>query len=241
MAKLAQGIDVNDELKLYLVANRLKPSSMLLLDPLYFDTGYPFEKNREYILVKTNEDILLNPQDIKNFEMALQRMGVSYKQDHQNNVDTKTHGSGGEQISCQRAFFHIGKDQQSLGRLLSAKTDGETGLALGFPEDAVKAYQKIIDGELRDNSYVRVSLAKAKQAGLELPAWLAYITHVPEQLDLVNGNVSASSKELGEKYQDFVRRTYPILAQRVEQRFRERKLPIRWEKTPDGSYSLSFV
>ena len=127
-----------------------------------------------------------------------------------------------------------------MERLLSAKSDREIGLALGFPNESVEAYQKVIDGERRDGSYVSVSLARAKQAGIELPTWLAYICFVPENLDLVNGNISPSSQILAEKYQNFVRKNNPDLARRVEQNFLDRKLPDSWEKTPDGGYSCCY-
>jgi hypothetical protein len=136
-------------------------------------------------------------------------------------------------------MFYVSSTQDDLEGLLSAKSDREIGLALGFPIESVEAYQKIIDGERRNGSYVSVSLAKAKQAGLELPTWLAYISFVPKNLDLINENVSI--QRFAEKYQNFVRRNNPNLAKRVEQEFLDREFPDSWEQKPDGGYSFYIL
>ena len=62
-------------------------------------------------------------------------------------------------------------------------------------------------------------MQNAENAGISIPSWLAYISFVPEQLDLVSGKISKSSETLGNKYQEFVRANNPELAKRVEARF----------------------
>ena len=41
------------------------------------------------------------------------------------------------------------------------------GLALGYPYEAVRAYNKVIDGKLRDGGYNLVCLAEAKKQALK--------------------------------------------------------------------------
>ncbi len=137
--------------------------------------------------------------------------------------------------------FNIAKERKYLDDLCKAQTSQEVGRALGFPNEATADFRKVINGERRDNSYFLVSLAKTKQHGVVIPSWLGYISFIPEELDIVGGNVSPSSKALGETYQEFVRDTEPDLARRVELSFSETKLPSSWEKRPeDGSYKLKF-
>ncbi len=235
MTKLT--IDIIDELNLYLVVCGLKPASLVTLDPLNFDEGYDIRR-KENMSYNEEPDMRLKPEHINQFRKFLEDLGVPY---HQNGTENwQTYNESGKPIQAESILFQVGKDKSSLERLLNAKNDGEIGLVLGFPVEAVKAYGKMIDGEIRDGQYAQISLAKAKQAGLELPTWLAYINHIPEDLDLVGGNVSETSQALGKKYQAFVRENNPELAKRVEQHFLNRRLPDFWEKTPNGSYAIHF-
>lgn len=238
MTGLTQGIDIGDELNLYLVANGLKPTSLVTLDPLNFDGGYNIRRDRNIRYIHEESDRRLNSEHIQGFRVALEDLGIAY---HQNGTKNwQTYNQNGKPIKAERVLFWVGKDKSSLERLLSADNDEEIGLALGFPIEAVKAYGEMIDGEIRDGQYQQIALAKAKQASLELPTWLSYINHIPEKLDLVSGNISQTSQALGEKYQAFVRENNPELAKRVEQHFLNRRLPDSWERTPNGSYTLCF-
>jgi len=242
-----QGLGVDDELNLYLVVNGLKSAAMITLDPFEFDDGYGIERRGNIALVHTDSDIRLKPEDILRFKSVLDSLGVAYKEKELQTWTTYSVEGGHlksekllEPIEVESLLFYVGKDQESLDGLFAAKSDEEIGLSLDYPKEAVKAYGKVIGEERRDGSYAQVCLAKIKQAGVELPLWLAYLSHVPEELDLINGNVSPSSKELGEKYQTFVRNNNPELAKRVEKYFVGRRLPDRWERGPGGSYGLYF-
>jgi len=146
-----------------------------------------------------------------------------------------------DDFTPQEVGFNIAKERRSLDDLRRAQTSQEVGRALGFPEEAIRDFCLVINGERRDASYFFVSLAKAKQHGVVIPSWMAYISFIPEQLDIVGGNMSQTSKALGETYREFVRDTEPDLARRVELSFSDLKLPISWEKRPvDLSYKLNF-
>ena len=233
-----KGIDIEDTLNLYLVANALKPACLVTLNPLYFDVGYNLGKNGDTIFIYEESNIKLKPEHIEQFKMYLNKLNVVYHQDKIENW--QTYNVNGKPIIVERILFQVGKDSYCLERLLNARNDEEIGLSLGYPLDAVKAYGKMINGERRDGQYVIVSLAKARQAGLELPTWLAYISHVPKYLDLVKGRVSETSKALGKKYQKFVRVNNPDLAKRIEEHFLNKRLPDSWERTPNGSYVIYF-
>jgi len=238
MISQIKGINIEDKLNLYLVANALKPACVVTLDPLYFDRDYNLEKNGDTIFIYEESNIKLKPEHLDQFKKYLNKLNVIYHQDKIENW--QTYNVNGKPINVERILFQVGKDSYSLERLVNARSDEEIGLSLGYPSDAVKVYGKVINGERRDGQYVQVSLAKARQAGLELPTWLAYISHVPKYLDLVGGKVSETSKALGEKYQKFVRVSNPDLAKRVEEHFLNRRLPDSWERTPNGSYVIYF-
>lgn len=238
MIKSIQGIDIVDELSLYLMTNGLKPASLVTLDPLLLDGEYNITHKENTMFIYEGSDIKLKPKHITQFREFLDKLDVAY---HQNKTKTwQTYNEDEKPIQVEEILFQVGKDESSLEKLLDAKNDEAIGLALGFPLEAAKAYQTTINGELRDGNYLQISLAKTKQAGLELPTWLAYINHVPEDLDLVGGNVSKTTQALGETYQVFVRENNPALAKRVEQHFLDRRLPDQWKLNSDGIYTIRF-
>lgn len=213
-----QGLEPGEELNLYLVANGFKPATTIVVKHFY---GY--EPGAE-------SEIVLQYRD------TFDRMGLKYEE----RLDEFVITDNGKEIKSATLGFDVGKCQENLDALRNAKTSEEVGLAYGYPKEAAEAFQKVIDGEPRDGQYFQISLAKAKEAGIDIPSWLAYISHVPEQLNLVGGDVSVSSKELGERYQSFVRTHNPTLAERVEKTFMDKNLPYRLERTPNGSYGLYY-
>jgi len=242
MEQLREILDIGDELNLYLVVNGLKPATMISLSSLNPSLNTRVTKSEElrekvrHVTLRVNFDVV---DDLKKY---LNGSEAKYKDWEQENISESWDSQGNKTMhqTCYDHMFYVSSNKKGLERLLSAKSDREIGLALGFPIESVEAYQKVINGERREGSYIPVSLARAKQAGIELPTWLAYICFVPENLDLVNGNVSLSSKQLAETYQNFVRENNPDLAKRVEQHFLDRKLPDSWEKRPDGGYSCCY-
>lgn len=240
--KIKKLLDVEDELNLYLVANKLKPASTIYIDPRSSKLegkvvlGEDFRDKIRYDTFK------LNSNDIENFRETLFRLGIKYKDWEDESVNDSWDSKGNQRNGIIRKGqkFYIGYNEENLERLLLAKEAKDFGRALGFPEKAVKSHQKMIDGERRDGGYVPVSLARAKKAGLKLPTWLGYISFIPENLDLVKGNVSPTSELLAKKYQNFVREHNSELAGRVEQAFLSKKLPESWEQMPHGGYSLTY-
>ena len=216
MAKLTQGIGTGDELILYLVTNSLKPSGFVHLSPLRFDQGYDIKRKEDAGYIYHESDIKLKQEHILQFKEILENLGLVYESQMETwqsfNVDDKP-------INIESMQFFVGKDSESLERLLEARSDEEIGLALGFPEEAVHAY-----GNRAYADQFQASLAKAQQAGVEIPSWLAYIRFVPGKFDIVAGNVLPSAEALGKKYQDFVRANNPDLARKVEEEFRDKTL-----------------
>ena len=64
--------------------------------------------------------------------------------------------------------------------------------------------------------------ALKENPGINIPAWLSYIFHDPEELDLISGKIPKSTEELGRMYQEYTRKTNPELAERVEYDFLKR-------------------
>ncbi|MBI3033940.1 hypothetical protein HYY72_02175 [Candidatus Woesearchaeota archaeon] len=184
MAFIHRGVGVCDELNLYLVAEGLKPAAIVSVAK-----GYSVRSVKQGSIVGVYADTpdlgvgdFLLRQLMADSQFALV-LGRDYH-----------HFSGAKD-------FYVGFNG-ALERLASAKTDEERGLALGFPEPAVRAYSAavVVDGEVRDGSFLQRRLWSALIEGVELPSWLAYISFVPEELDIVHGQVSRQSRMLGERY-----------------------------------------
>ena len=229
----AQGIDIDSEKNLYLVANKLKPASLILFSPCYFNKGYDGIKIEGGKKFYETSYVKLKPEDITQFRESVGKLCIFY---HQGKIEPRPFDGGNRRVvQIEEVMFEVGKDKESLDKLVVAKTDKEIGLALGYPTEAAEAFGKKINGETRNGHYCEVALIKAQEKGIEIPTWLAYISHVPEELDLVNRNISESSRELGKKYQDFIKKNNPKLAKGVEQDFL-RYLLKKYIKTADGDY-----
>lgn len=230
MLGMFEGVSISNELELYLVTNNLKPAAFVELSPLYL----PSYRNK----INNNTCIKLNGEDISNLKKNLNDSGLEYK------IRKKFFFRIPKQnkiIEYEHVPFGVASNKESLERLINAKSTEEIGLALGYPVEASRAYKTIINGEKINHTTFKVYLAKAQKAGFEIPTWLAYISFIPDKIDIVNENVSKSSKELGKKYQEFVRKNNPILAQIVEFFFQDESHPTNWKKKEDGSYELIYV
>lgn len=239
--QLTEILAVGDELNLYLVVNGLKPATIINLSSFSSSLNGRV-KNEELDGGVRYVTFYLDPSIVDYLRKYLDDLGLKYKDLNHENI-AESWGSQGEKIMHEVRHdhaFYVSSNQVDLERLISAKDDRERGLALGFPVESVEAYKQVIDGERRGGHYVPVALAKAKQLGMELPTWLAYISFIPEMFDLINGKISSSSQQLAERYQHFVKQHNPDLANRIEQHFLDRKLPDRWEKARDGGYACEY-
>ena len=233
---------VMDELNVLLVAGRLKPASLISIDPqnpAFADKIITSEEVRDSQKYKVNK---VSPEVVVEAINLFAMLALKYRgsQNEWINESWDSTGKRNSGVINKGYTFYIGSDSLSLDHLVTAKDDKELGLALGFPESAVTSFREVIDGDRRDGSDVPISMAKAKMAGVEIPTWLAYISFVPEQLDFVNKNVCPSTKRLGRRYRDFVQKHEPELAKRVEEQFFARLLPTSWEREEDGGYCLNF-
>ncbi len=204
------------------------------------------EVNELYRIIQAE---LVFPDNELNFYLVAEGLKPAAWLLNKNRADYKVIGPSFSQLGLpwkkmdEGGSFIIGKDKKSFKKILKAlekKSDKEIGLAFGYPEDTVRYYRRVVDGELRDAISVKVDLARAREAGMELPTWLAYIHHIPARLDLVKGNVSESSMSIGKRYQHYVRENNPPLAERVEQFFLEYPLPTKWRKRANKGYDLYF-
>jgi len=238
MVKLVQGVRVDDELCLYLVANGLKPASIIEINPMFFDKGYKIKKVERGFEIYEDEDIRIKKEHVDDFLKFLKDNELNFVPISAKMYDTLNEDN--QPIKYESMTFNVGKNKPSLAKLVDANEKKEIGLALGYPQEAVDAFTKIIDGERIDGYYILVNLAKAKQAGLEIPTWLAYINFIPERMDIVGGNISPTAKFIGLERQAYVRVNNPDLANRVESCFLNKKLPKSWQKARDSGYDINF-
>ena len=222
-------LTLGDELALYLASEGLKPAAWVTLDPLLLyppvDIKELFPKfhgslppippyhgiyNDEWKMITS---LQVHKTEEKTFKSYLQQSGFLYFQ----SPDLQFYQvfSGRDPILVGGIIFKfmIGTNEKNLQKFKDAKTDGEIGLALGYPYEAVEAYVQNRKPDMSKH------ISDAIKAGIEIPRWLAYIFHIPESIDLVNGKISVSSRLLGESYQKLVKAKNPELAERVEKSF----------------------
>ncbi|MDD4878631.1 MAG: hypothetical protein PHO02_06395 [Candidatus Nanoarchaeia archaeon] len=225
-----------DQMNLYLAWKGLKPASII---DLYLGKEEDDRKiNDEYI--KKTED---------KFSSLLEKRCICFEKE----ID-KAYGAALQNGKIIKEYsevflaYYIAKEKDNLENLVSAIKNKENGrinhkalgAALGYPKEAVDSFMTKKDEVLICGAYTQVELAKAKKAGVEIPRWLAYINYVVEEIDLINGKVSESSKALGEKYRKYIRKHNPRLAEKVENHFKRVALPVKWELRDDGFYAMDY-
>lgn len=200
----------HEEANFYLVSMGLKPAA-------YFNFDLPFEDKEDK---PTAESIL------SLYCSYFDTFGFPYSLFERNSSNRKI-------IST-----FIGSNQKNLDNLVAAKNGSELGIALGYPQSAVKAYE--------ENRAVNllVAMAEAKQAKADIPSWLAYVFYAPDRLNFVTGDVCETTEKRAKDYLKFVQENNPVLAEMVEYNLRaefEGNLPISWERIPSGKgYNLVF-
>jgi hypothetical protein len=126
-------------------------------------------------------------------------------------------------ITAERPYSILLVGGKNSSAVMDSVLNGDTekiGLSLGYPEDAVKYFSKEFGKRRVAEENFQYPILKAKNEGKEIPDWLAYISYIPEKLDIINGNVSDSSRCLGERYMNYVRKNNPYLAEVVESSFK---------------------
>lgn len=236
--KKIEGVMVTDELNIYLVANHLKPATEFMLSIRGF--WHPQAK--------------LEESDVKKFCNLLKQLGLHYSgQTYQVcqppgekpkpglPLKDKTLLTLPTNVRIKCIEIYIGKTKKDLEDLEKAQTAAEFGKAYGFPKEAIASYNKKVKGIVRDGIYQIVKETEAKRAGIKVPSWLYYISHVPEELDIINNHISKSSEALGKKYERFVKEHNPSLARRLEKFIEENKSkPDSWTLGKDGRYRMHF-
>ncbi|MFA5888297.1 MAG: hypothetical protein WC852_06335 [Candidatus Nanoarchaeia archaeon] len=195
-------VDAKNMLNLYLVAYNLRPAARLEIL-----LGYK-------CLIPEKKEIGI----VKSITETIEKGGISCT--HQRFLETYIHlnNAGYFSYAEQEIIYHflVGTNKENLEKLLNAKNPIEEGLALGYPKEAVDAFGQVIESERRDGGYMVRRLIDAVSAGMEIPEWFGYISHIPERFNIVTNDVSETSKALGEKYRAFVKQNNPELALRIQ-------------------------
>ncbi len=238
MRKFSRILIADSELDLYLTAHKLKPASMFFVSPSTSIEDENAVVRESEVLSDGIEHTTLkfNPLELDYLRTWISTFKCCYEErkdyiecdDYVERKDLSADHNLGEEkkIVAVNSTFFVGTNERTLERLLNATNYRDLGLALGYPVDAVDAFYERVK---QNKESFLVTLIKAKQAGIELPSWLAYLTHVPTGIDLVRGRISPASEEQAIKYKDFVREHNPKLAEAVEGYFAKRTSATRWE------------
>jgi hypothetical protein len=227
-------LSVQDQLILELVSGKQKKAGYITfggpeLDSLY---GIEYKKFDDYSLISSNGKkgkLPLPPEAIAQFESELKDRGLYHKRLdtlYQKFTSTDVPTKKEVNLELEHINYAISHNQDDLEKLVGASTDEEIGLALDYPSSDVKSYQKVINGVRRDAVYVAKAIQDALKKGIDIPDHYAYLLHVPEELDLIEGKVSEATEELLKKYQKHVREKNPALADIIEKDFTKKYLHI---------------
>ena len=195
---------VKDWMNLYLVANKIKPVTTFGL--MYFHSDE----------VGTYKGPL-SVNNLLSFERGIDKLNLCYLK----RQGFETEGDCG--LHKGEALFYISTDSELLKKFIYSTSIKDRGIALGYPEDACGFFEN----NERDAPTIIGEAVKALYAGIEVPSWIAYISHCPIKLDLINNKTSKSSRDQGEMYQKFIRKNYPNLANKVESYFIHRIASIK--------------
>lgn len=192
-----------DELGLYLVSERLKPSCHI---EMYAPGSY------DRISSALNTPLSVDPSDPLTRVIPYLRNVKSFVERDLNQDSLQSR----PQMNCK---LSVGVDDSSLARLLAVSSAYEEGLALGFPLEAVKYFCSYPNSAQRDLEEV----IKLRTDGADPPLWRAYLGFIPEPLTY--RDPSSPSRILGESYRRDVQDNNPTLAREIERMF----LLLYWE------------
>ncbi len=195
-------VDAKNMLNLYLVTYNLRPAAHL---EILLGDGFLIPEKREKEIIRF-------------ITKTIEKQGIYCT--HLRFLETYIHldNAGYFSYAEQEIIYHllVGTNKENLEKLLKAKSPIEDGLALGYPKEAVDAFDQVIEGERRDGGYMMRCLIDAVSAGKEIPEWFGYISHIPERFNIVTNDISETSKSMGESYMAFVKQNNPGLALRIQ-------------------------
>jgi len=209
MSRIFENVTIQDELDLFLTIYGVKPAALVEFHPFPFNLqGYCLEEGTNPSDLKQR----FEPEVIERFQRELSCEGLVYDFGQVTQVSEEV---GEEILEYESIEVKVAKDLRNLERLSKANSDFQIGLALGYPRSSVRAFRKrpinfgIVEG----------NVIEAHKVGMQIPTWLAYLSHVPRRIDLTVGIVSEPDRRLGILYQDTVREHNPELAKRIEEYF----------------------
>ncbi len=238
---MIQGFNTKAELELFLVSKHAKPAALITLDAFVSWIDADITARHDTDFADLTHSLTLSETDLGNLEQFFSFLSVHYRLHNRDSYAVL--GASGRGCSIDIASYYLGQQEKSLTALIHAfqgRDDYTIGHALGFPEKACRSYGKTIEGIKRNHMYTQVQLARARDAHILIPPWMAYVTWVPDELDFVAHSVSASTQELARVYQLVTNEFNPELARRVETNFRKDTLPLRWQLRPDGGYDVQY-
>jgi hypothetical protein len=211
--RLTEILSVPNRINLYLVSHNLKPSAVL-------DVNLGFSR----LMTKEKKDKIL-----RFLRYSINKKGIAQKDEESAQMHLEYDSRGMITFADEIIFekISIATSRSNLERLLTAKTDNEKGIALGYPAEAVESYLQWRKDRRIDGYYMQECVINAVKAGKEIPEWFAYISHVPERFDIVNNDISESSRALGEKYMDYIKRNREPLARAANKWIEE---VVQWAK-----------
>jgi len=219
------GINLQDELSMFLMWHGLKPAAIVTLDPL--------ECNGKYGVLHTDDRIIIDPReqgfkfgslwtenrDVFYMKGVFERFGFDFFPAHMWK-DSHHHGkpfysADGKPVSVRRSSWFVSPHEYRVEQYKKARTTKEKIHALAHPVNEIAN----VNGNLKQ------IMQRSVQDGFTIPMWAAYLAYVPHQLLMVKeSRFRSQSKQDGTKFQRHTHRLNPQLAERVETNFRERYL-----------------
>lgn len=204
--------NIDEELVLYLVSKGLKPAGLIGLSALELGNSNITTKNKGIVERKRIKGFAKR----KGHELVKNSNVYLFKKEF---LQTSENYKNRELVKITEydvVEYRIGFTKDNLEAFNSLRGSMEEGFALGYPEDSVNLFGKNYNGHKVNGVYISKSIIDAKNEGISIPDWFAYIQHVPKNFDLIEDVVCEESKIQGIERQDFVRKHNFDLAQKVE-------------------------
>jgi len=206
-------LDLEGTRDLILVRYGLKPSTSLSLIPNYQNGSEGY--------------VSYSDEFITNLERALGNFGFQcdqYKVEPFTYIQKWKEDEDGKKKLIQEVDavrIYLGKDQESLEKLMNTIGTFEDGYARGYPDSAIKHYRSLYDPEKGDKHIWARYWKKLKEIGSgNAPEELAFISFCPSVTE--NGKFNKDELKLSRDYANFFGENFPKVYERIVEDFKRK-------------------
>lgn len=153
---------------------------------------------------------VVSEDDIAKVEELIRDLGLVFKKEKPTEMRWSSVGNSEEDIIFENITIHVGKDEESLKKILSAKTSQEYGEAYGYPQTAVELFNRGPDDD--GNTLMRWELPEEEMKSDYYPFIMFRMSKANWREEVETAKkwaqaVKRNSPKLFQEYSDFIRET----------------------------------